>query len=413
MGLLDSIAAKGRNGDTRLAHLTPGEVIIPKEVAAMRPDLVAHIGQQIRKMGGNPNTIVAGRGRKNPQTGIEEFATADEVKAAYQTYLGREADAAGLDYWMNDPNFSADTFKTAAAPEFQQNADKLVSGAYQQNFGRDAEKAGVDYWVNDIKSGNIQSYADLTSNMKAGASFEDQKALADGAKYLTAWRSDIDPNKDKLVYDPKKDAWNPQVALPIQSQYAPNFNSIMNDETDTIEGRMQRILAENGPLIRQTGERVMQQFTDRGLLNSSMAQQAAQEAMISKAIDIAGPDAERYFQNRWKNTDWNNKFAMNEQMFNYDLQKQETQNEFATDQNSQQQSMAMQTNYQSAISNIDNLYKQQTLAVQSADMEPKAKEDAVEGIRVMRDNSIRLMTAAFQQFPGWSSEWSKLVSLLG
>jgi len=38
MGLLNSVAAQGRNGDTRLAHVTPGEVVIPKEVAAIRPD---------------------------------------------------------------------------------------------------------------------------------------------------------------------------------------------------------------------------------------------------------------------------------------------------------------------------------------------------------------------------------------
>lgn len=98
-GLL-GLSQMGRNGDTQVAHLTPGEVVIPKEVAALRPDLVAHVANQIRQMGGNPQNTVVGRGRINPQTGIQEFATEAEVQAAYQSNFGRAADPEGLKYWM-------------------------------------------------------------------------------------------------------------------------------------------------------------------------------------------------------------------------------------------------------------------------------------------------------------------------
>ena len=81
--VIESLASRGRNGDTRLAHLTPGEVVIPKEVAALRPDLVNSLAQQIKAMGGKPERTMVGRGHINPKTGIEEFATEAEVRGAY------------------------------------------------------------------------------------------------------------------------------------------------------------------------------------------------------------------------------------------------------------------------------------------------------------------------------------------
>jgi hypothetical protein len=214
---------------------------------------------------------------------------------------------------------------------------------------------------------------------------------------------------DRVDVKPQIPQLPPQVQ---QMQYAPNFNSVMNDQTDTVEGRIERLLAANSPVIRQAGERATQAFADRGLLNSSMAQQASYEAMVSKAIEIAGPDAERYFQNRWKNTDWNNKFAMNEQMFNYDLQKMDKQGELSKDVAASNHQLSTQTNYQQAVSSIQQMHAQQLAAVQAAQIDPNDKAAAIENMTVTRDNSIRLITATFQQFPGWQSEWSSLVSML-
>jgi hypothetical protein len=168
---------------------------------------------------------------------------------------------------------------------------------------------------------------------------------------------------------------------------------MVNPALETVEGRIQNLLSANNSVIRQAGDRARQAFADRGLLNSSMAEQAAYEAMVSKAIDIAGPDAERYFSNRRQNVDWQNKFAMNEQENMFDINRLGMQhgfakellgeqNKFATDQGNLQQTRNMQSSYQQAISNIDNLYKQQMLAVQSAQMEPQDKEYAIQNMTV-------------------------------
>lgn len=61
----------GRNGDTMMAHVTPGEIMIPPEVQT--PDLIAAISQAIRNAGGDPQEYVAGQGKVNPYTGDEEF----------------------------------------------------------------------------------------------------------------------------------------------------------------------------------------------------------------------------------------------------------------------------------------------------------------------------------------------------
>lgn len=109
--------------------------------------------------------------------------------------------------------------------------------------------------------------------------------------------------------------------------YQPNLNREIDASRETIEGRLNNVLAtdERGnytnQVVRQAVDRAMQGFAGRGLLNSSMAQQAAQEAAIAKAIEIVGPDAERYFQQGRANQDAQNVFARDEQLNQYDVGK--------------------------------------------------------------------------------------------
>ena len=62
------------------------------------------------------------------------------------------------------------------------------------------------------------------------------------------------------------------------------------------------------PVVQQAANSVMQQFAGRGLLNSSMASEAAYQAAMSKAIEIAGPDAQTYFAQGRANQDAANVF---------------------------------------------------------------------------------------------------------
>lgn len=62
------LAAAGRGGDTRIAHLTPGEVVVPRKIAPLALGLLSDAGI-------NPERYQVGRNAnsRNPRTGLLEF----------------------------------------------------------------------------------------------------------------------------------------------------------------------------------------------------------------------------------------------------------------------------------------------------------------------------------------------------
>jgi hypothetical protein len=67
------IALQGRRGDTKVAHVTPGEVVIPKRLQT--PELLSALHAAARQAGIDPSRLVVGsrRNSRNPQTGQAEF----------------------------------------------------------------------------------------------------------------------------------------------------------------------------------------------------------------------------------------------------------------------------------------------------------------------------------------------------
>jgi len=66
------LAAKGRNGDTELAHVAKGEMIVPPTLS---PELIAEIKAEMAAQGMNPDEFTVGDGdvKINPETGQPEF----------------------------------------------------------------------------------------------------------------------------------------------------------------------------------------------------------------------------------------------------------------------------------------------------------------------------------------------------
>ncbi len=257
MGLLNTMADQGRGGDTRIAHVTPGEMVLPREVAAVRPDIVAHIVDTIRQMGGNPAQTVVGKGRINPNTGVEEFATQEEINAAFQQYLGRAAGAGALGHW-GGANITADQMRAAvsgsaearertgligagipaaqlgnfsdlhkqgfmAADAAAGNAANTtttaprvytandVNSIFQTTFGRPAAQEGIDYWTNVA---NTNPGLDLATAIRSAASKQDVNAMnditADSLDTTTTWGNDLlasGVNNSQVTYDPVANKW--------------------------------------------------------------------------------------------------------------------------------------------------------------------------------------------------------------
>lgn len=536
MSMIDGLASKGRKGDTEVVHATKGEVMVPREVLAMRPDLVAHIGQAMRQAGGDPRKIVVGRGHKNPKTGMEEFATADEIKSAYQQYLGRDATDSDVSYWsQNAEGFGGGTggaFQQGVAAEkgagngsgmvfttdssaareggkpsegagsfnssgnwvgdalkglgnfmetgdvggngrgfTQPTADGQLSAVgdgaageiqtwYRNLSNRDPDSAGLKNWTDYYaKHGRDSTFQAIAQGMKENEPTTYKPlTLADASKAYTGYQSSdgtttvdewarnnfgreatADERQrygsastgaqaqamyQQFLEDAKKagevgkglsfsDA--NQLKSPLRNDprsgnltFVPNLDSQIDAKTETIEGRLGNLLAldANGnytnEVVRQAHDRAKQQFAARGLLNSSMAVQAGQEAVIAKAIEIAGPDAERYFQNRRANVDSQNTFA-----------RDELNHMYRTDENSQQQSFkredqdfAMRQDYQKAVQNVSTNYQKQMDTVNASNMTPADKSTAIAQITQQRDGELAYLNNVYSRMPRWQSEWA-------
>jgi len=72
---MQDMARYGRNGDTRMAHLTPGETVVPKEVLRQNPQVARGLGKAFQDAGSDPRRYVVGSGQNsiNPATGKPEF----------------------------------------------------------------------------------------------------------------------------------------------------------------------------------------------------------------------------------------------------------------------------------------------------------------------------------------------------
>jgi len=72
---MQNMASYGRNGDTAMAHLTPGETVVPQAVLQQNPQVARGLGRAFQDVGADPSRYVVGSGQNsmNPMTGQPEF----------------------------------------------------------------------------------------------------------------------------------------------------------------------------------------------------------------------------------------------------------------------------------------------------------------------------------------------------
>lgn len=380
------MASLGRNGDTRMAHTTPGEIVVPKEVAATRPDIVKHIQDTIAKMGGDPSKYVVGRGSVNPSTGMEEFASSDEIVAAYQSQLGRTPDASEIGYWAaNDAGFSGGSFAQGVAAELSSRGDSGGGG------GGGAAPAPAPAPAPVAAPAPISSTTDWFS--KLGAQYQSTlgRALdADGAAY---WQN-LDKNTAmtdaelQAVFNQgviaelngrAKQAPAPTMA-PVKTATIDPVLRTVNPGTETVRGQLNSLLDENGILMQRSGAMAADAANARGLLNTSMGVQAGQAALMDRAIPIATSDAGIYDNAATNNqqvgnsvnatnADALNKASLTQYTTEADLLKQLIDNQAKTGQINQQGQLdiGMQTLKNNASIELAKIEAQYKTAMQSSD----------------------------------------------
>lgn len=69
------MGALGRGGDATMAHVTPGDVVIPRDVVLDNPEFLTKLKKAMADMGGDYRSHIVGSGYENvnPETGAPEF----------------------------------------------------------------------------------------------------------------------------------------------------------------------------------------------------------------------------------------------------------------------------------------------------------------------------------------------------
>ncbi len=79
---MQGMAQYGRNGDTMMAHVAPGEMVVPQEVLQENPKVARGLGMAFADAGADPLRYTVGSGQNsiNPVTGEPEFFLGDLLK---------------------------------------------------------------------------------------------------------------------------------------------------------------------------------------------------------------------------------------------------------------------------------------------------------------------------------------------
>jgi len=169
-----------------------------------------------------------------------------------------------------------------------------INDAYRTNFGRDADAAGLAYWLND-KSLSADT---LDAALRAGAAGSDVVAAADSAQYDMAWNPGLNANASDLTYNSVTNRWEqPKNVVPtsaVADVAAPTATAREITPSETVNNQLMGLINQNSPYMQSATNRAMEQANARGLLNSSLAVGTGQRAAIDASLPIAQQDAQTY-----------------------------------------------------------------------------------------------------------------------
>jgi hypothetical protein len=137
------------------------------------------------------------------------YAYFETVQKIYISYYQRPADPAGLIYWAERLDATGGNLTeiiedfAANSEEYQAlygtinsgNISNVVNGIYNALFGRDAEAGGLNYYVNGFNLGQFTS-ATIMLNVLYGAQNEDLQSVNNKTTAANLFTMTIDPDLD-------------------------------------------------------------------------------------------------------------------------------------------------------------------------------------------------------------------------
>lgn len=219
----------------------------------------------------------------------------------------------------------------------------------------------------------------------------------------------------------------------------------------------------DGPTARQAERQAMERANQRGLLNSSMAVEGAQEAMISNAAEIANADANRFLSltqaGMQRDTTLDSLFARagfdernlqlkagndmvadgvnfglkdaasvrdDNAQYMRDLQTvaldtvRDRQNVAATreyndrvrqegyDREDVQTGQALQGAYATQLTGLRDKYNAEVAEIENSDLPPEVKAARVAETKSRYQALVTITNSIFKAMPQWQSQWSQL-----
>lgn len=201
----------------------------------------------------------------------------DPSKTAYDNF----ANIAGTDWYHKTAKTmggnSSDPWNTAI-----QDLDREFSGTQENGYkGFDKnDSAQVQAWTDKVRK-LTGTAAPVTTSSSGQAG---QGGITGGGSMATANQSDVFKTPTNLP------AGFADVAA--GSQYQASTGTF--DESKGVAGRVNQITSAGGPLMTAARTRAKQAAARGGLLNTSLAGQAGEQAVIDSAAPIAGADAQLY-----------------------------------------------------------------------------------------------------------------------
>ena len=99
-------------------------------------------------------------------------------------------------------------------------------------------------------------------------------------------------------------------AIDPEQLQKPMLDEIVADgvNSELLENRLTNLINKNNPLFKAATTKTMQAMAARGLVNSSIAEEAVMSAILSVAMPIAERDANAYMNQRMQNQAYSNEF---------------------------------------------------------------------------------------------------------
>ena len=197
-----------------------------------------------------------------------------------------------------------------------------------------------------------------------------------------------------------------QVKAPEQPAGTPT--GVVNQKTDTVAGQMESLLGGDSKYIELARKRAQQYANSRGLINSTIAAQAGEDAAINAAMPIAQQDAQT-----------NAKFSENVQSTNLNMQLNEFNAQL--ERETEAFSTQLKADLDKALSNnkLSNEFKVQIVSAINAtlkdaqdriteislsDRSAAQQAAAINDIKAERDATLAIYQAALGDIPDW--QWT-------